>query len=480
MAGFGFRPSRTACKFGLGLILTVLGGYGLQYANAIGDTRTLTLHHVHTNEDITVTFKRNGRFDDAAMQKLNWFLRDWRRNEQVTVDPNLIDLLWEVHREVGAKAPVHVVCGYRAPETNSMLRARSNGVALFSQHMSGNAMDFFIPGISIEEVRVTALRLQSGGVGYYPGATGSRFVHLDTGNVRHWPRMTRDELVKVFPNERTIHIPADGHPLSGYALALADIERGANHRPGLQPKFNAFAKLDRGHEEEDASTGSIRQPQAAMRQASLQANLAVPAASTQAANTQAANKTPPLPPSRPAVFEVGKVFSPPGSKTVTVPHPVATASIFSPWPTSQKVDRVSPDVALAYAATARYEPTPKTPLQNVQRAAPQIPPETKQPPAAATLQSTAKVSPEVISPRLDNAWLRAVVLAPSMYRFMTATQLNPLDSRQLGALMQKPSSAVMMTFSASPYGDMNANAFSGKAVQFLATVNFGMRTAALR
>ncbi len=480
MADFVFGRSRTAHKFGLGLLMVVLGGYGLQYANAIGDTRTITLHHVHTNEDITVTYKRNGRFDDAAMQKLNWFLRDWRRNEQVTMDPELIDLLWEVHREVGAKAPIYVVCGYRAPETNALLRARSTGVALFSQHMSGNATDFFIPGVPIEQLRVTALRLQSGGVGYYP-TSGSPFVHLDTGNVRHWPRMTHDELVRVFPNERTIHIPADGRPLSGYALALADIERGANHRPASQARFTAFAKLDIAHEEEDAGTGSIRQPRAALqRQASLQ-----PISIAPVANSRVAVKTPPLPPSRPAVFEVGKVPSPPGSKTVTVPHPVAAASIFSPWPTSQQVDRVSPDVALAYAASARYEPAPRTQLQNVQRAALQIPPETKFPlegkrPAPAAAGNTAKASPTVIGPRFDNAWLRAVVLAPSMYHFMTSTQLNPLDSRQLGSFMQKPSSALMMTFSADPYDGMTANAFSGKAIQFMAVVNFGMRTAALR
>jgi uncharacterized protein YcbK (DUF882 family) len=485
MAGFGFRPSRTACKVGLGLVLTVLGGYGLQFANAIGDTRTITLHHVHTNEDITITYKRNGSYDDAAMQKLNWFLRDWRRNEQVTMDPTLIDLLWEVSREVGAKAPIYVVCGYRAPETNAMLRARSNGVAMFSQHMSGNATDFFIPGVPIEQLRATALRLQSGGVGYYP-TSGSPFVHLDVGNVRHWPRMTREELVKVFPDERTIHVPADGHPLSGYALALADIERGVNHRPSLLPKFNAFAKLERGHEEEDASTGSLRQPQAGLqRQASLQPAWIAPAAKSAPVTTQVASVTPPLPPSRPAVFEVGKVFSPPGSKTVTVPHPVATASMFSPWPTAQKVDRVSPDVALAYAAEARYEPAARTQLQNVQRAAPQIPPETRLPletkrSRPAPLENTAKNSPAAVTPRLDNAWLRAVVLAPSMYHFMTSTQLNPLDSRQFGVLLQKPSSALVMTFSAEPYGGMTATAFSGKAIQFMAVVNFGMQTAALR
>ena len=182
---------------------------------------------------------------------------------------------------------------------------------------------------------------------------------------------------------------------------------------------------------------------------------------------------------------VGKVPSPPGSKTVTVPHPVAAASIFSPWPTARKVDRVSPDIALAYAAEARYEPAARTPLQNVQRSNPQIPPEAKLPleskrTALAAPEITAKVLPSADSPRLDNAWLRAVVLAPSMYHFMTATQLNPLDSRQLGTLMQKPRTALVMSFSAEPYGGMTATAFSGKAIQFMAVINSGMQTAALR
>ncbi|HXF89520.1 MAG TPA: DUF882 domain-containing protein, partial [Xanthobacteraceae bacterium] len=214
---------------------------GPQRAGATGDTRTISLHHVHTREDITVTFKRNGRYDEAALQKLSHFLRDWRKNEQVRVDPQLIDLLWEVQREVGAKGPIHVICGYRSPETNAMLRARSNGVAMFSHHMTGSAIDFSIPGVPIEEVRVAALRLQGGGVGYYPNS-GSRFVHLDVGNVRHWPRMSREELVRVFPNQRTVHIPSDGQPLAGYALALADLERGV--RPVAAPKLAAAARTN--------------------------------------------------------------------------------------------------------------------------------------------------------------------------------------------------------------------------------------------
>ena len=71
---------------------------------------------------------------------------------------------------------------------------------------------------------IVGLRLQRGGVGFYP-TSGSPFVHLDTGTIRHWPRMTHEQLAKVFPDGRTVHIPSDGQPLPGYALALADVER---------------------------------------------------------------------------------------------------------------------------------------------------------------------------------------------------------------------------------------------------------------
>ena len=56
---------------------------------------------------------------------------------------------------------------------------------------------------------------------------------MDTGSIRHWPRIPREELVKIFPNGRTVHIPADGHPLPGYALALADVERQGHVPSGV-------------------------------------------------------------------------------------------------------------------------------------------------------------------------------------------------------------------------------------------------------
>ncbi|HEX4409280.1 MAG TPA: DUF882 domain-containing protein [Xanthobacteraceae bacterium] len=225
-----------AYSCGLALACFLTGANALQNAVAEGDTRTISLHHMHTGEDITITFKRDGRYDEAALEKLNWFLRDWRKAQQTQMDPHLIDLVWEVQHEAAPNTPIQVVCGYRSPETNAMLRHRSanTGVARFSQHMLGHAMDFYLPGVPLEHLREFGLRLERGGVGFYP-ESGSPFVHMDTGGVRMWPRMTHEQLARVFPDGRTVQIPTDGKPLSGYALALADIRKH-----GAEPSQNSI------------------------------------------------------------------------------------------------------------------------------------------------------------------------------------------------------------------------------------------------
>ncbi|WP_420825903.1 DUF882 domain-containing protein [Rhodobium orientis] len=193
--------------------------------SAFAETRSLTLYNTHTHERATITFKRNGRYVASGLRDLNRFLRDWRRNESIKMDPRLFDLIWSVYQRTGTSTPIHVVSGYRSPATNNMLRRRSRGVAKFSQHTLGKAMDFFIPGVKSSKIRVIGLRQQVGGVGYYP-RSHSKFIHLDTGRVRHWPRMTRSQLVQVFPNGNTLHVPSDGKPLPGYKTALSRAKSG--------------------------------------------------------------------------------------------------------------------------------------------------------------------------------------------------------------------------------------------------------------
>ena len=182
--------------------------------------RSLKLYFTHTGERAEIVFKRNGRYDRAGLEKINKILRDWRRNEPTRMDPQLIDLIWAIYQQAGGRDYIHVVSAYRSLATNNMLRSRSRGVAEKSQHTAGKAMDFFIPGVPLSKLRATALKFQGGGVGYYP-SSGSPFVHVDTGSVRYWPRMTRQQLLALFPNGETLYVPADGKPLQGYERALA-------------------------------------------------------------------------------------------------------------------------------------------------------------------------------------------------------------------------------------------------------------------
>lgn len=193
---------------------------------AAATERALYLYYTHTQETARIVFKRNGQYVQSGLNELNQFLRDWRRNEPTKMDPRLFDLVWEVYQEVGGSQPINIVSAYRSPATNAMLAANSNGVADNSQHMRGTAMDFFIPGIPLAKLRAAAMRKQVGGVGYYP-TSGSPFVHLDTGSVRAWPRMTRAQLKEIFPDGKTMHLPTDGTPLSqeGYQVAMAEWKR---------------------------------------------------------------------------------------------------------------------------------------------------------------------------------------------------------------------------------------------------------------
>jgi uncharacterized protein YcbK (DUF882 family) len=583
-------PAFYSCA--LALLFLLCGSRMLQNAIAEGDTRTISLHHIHTGEDITVTFKRDGRYDEAALEKLNWFLRDWRRQEEIRMDPHLIDLVWEVHRESGSQEPIWVVCGYRSPETNAMLRRRSGGVARFSQHMLGHALDFYIPGVALEQLRIIGLRLQRGGVGFYP-TSGSPFVHMDTGGVRHWPRMTREQLVRVFPDGRTVHIPSDGRPLAGYALALADIrKRGANpsemsleaardagvnvadagmaHR--VVNPFKKLLGLGRDDEDEDAGGAAATamaadQPTEPLRE---QAKAAVAATISRAEGKLAAEKAKLVQvasraeeklavdkaklaqaasraeeklaadkarlikvaakarlisraEAAPLALTPNQIIAArgfwqgvPDDATATrrmpfaanplaaLPQaPAVTTAATAPESTgslaaSAEADYEPSDAVLAYAEpgepqapfTAAVEMGTTTPRATVTGAVPVPAGNTALTiamkrisgrPASAILtvgnKSTAK-STEALA--LDDPWLRAILLSPSVERFLYITTLGARDFYSLAPLMVKPANSVMMRFSADPNPGLTQDHFSGTAIVFVSTVVYPLRTADLQ
>lgn len=203
-----------------------------------GETRSLKIYFVHTGEREEVVFKKNGRYVRRGLQRLDYLLRDWRRNEAAHMAPNLFDLLWQIYQLSGSKDYFHVVSGYRSPQTNAMLRrgVLGSAVAKHSRHMEGKAVDFYLPDVNLAYLRAIALKLQGGGIGYYP-VSGSPFVHVDVGSVRHWPRMSRPALAALFPDGKSLHVPSDGRPLSAYGLAAAEYrQRSASAIPVYSPR----------------------------------------------------------------------------------------------------------------------------------------------------------------------------------------------------------------------------------------------------
>jgi uncharacterized protein YcbK (DUF882 family) len=235
-------------------------------AVANGDTRTIVLTSDHTKESGSFTYMVDGAYDQATLDKLNWFLRDWRLNEPTKMDPKLFDIVWEVYRESGSKQPIDVLSAYRSPQTNAMLRRRSRQVAKYSQHMEGKAMDAHFQDVDTATIRNIAMRMEAGGVGFYPSGY-TPWVHIDSGDVRYWPRMNRDALARLFPDGKTVFIPSDGQPMPGYDQARAEIESRGGEVQVAHSDSNAHggggglfswlfgAKAGGADDEEEASGG---------------------------------------------------------------------------------------------------------------------------------------------------------------------------------------------------------------------------------
>jgi uncharacterized protein YcbK (DUF882 family) len=528
-----FASARVSYCCSLATLLLIIGCDGLQNATADGETRTISLHHIHLNEDTTVTYKRNGRYDEEALKKINMALRDWRSGEPTKMDPHLIDIVWEAHREVGSKGPIHVIGGYRAPGTNEMLRRRSSGVARHSLHMSGKAMDFFIPDVSLEDLRNAGLRLQRGGVGFYP-SSGSAFVHMDTGRVRHWPRIPETQLARVMSTARQVQL----------AAASATDRPGTAENAVVRRQPAVLAKMvspARGTDEDEdaeiaaaparvpsptprpeisrtvvaAVTPAVPLPQSRPAQAAsfeLASATSAPARPAQASSlmgratgTVSANDVitergywqglPELaegPPRPPAPIPLPR----PAGTTVASADPVTTGSL-APWPLPDRGERGATSGALAYApATEPVAPTRVAPMGSgnaraTAPAAPAAPTDTtvalkrsgSQPsllsatPAPAPM---ARVQTAKIIEQRDDPWMRAMIVTPSAQGFMSTSLLGAPDFRNLSPYLHKPHQSVMMTFSDDPYLGMTEDKFSGAAVIFVSTVTFQRRTAALR
>ena len=498
---------------GLTSLLLLMGAGSVHDATALNETRTLSFHHTHSEEDLTVTFKRDGRYDEQALKQLNHYLRDWRTQDETVMDRHLFDILWEVYRDVDGKQPVQIISSYRSPATNAMLRRRSSGVARFSQHMLGHAMDFFIPGVPLEQIRYAGLRLQRGGVGFYP-TSGSPFVHLDTGSIRHWPRMSHDQLAKVFPDGRTVHVPTDGVPLKGYELARADIEkRGDGDGAATIGKAGFFASLFKGksNDDEDEAASPVvneKPTTAAATDAKPADPVPVPRAKPQvaaafqlaSADAQLVKSKQPVAapaeqkPQTPADIINARGFWDDAGATPAQASPAQVAAIRAREALAATADpQPTASVPAAYQAMA-YAPAASSPVDrnNVVAASAPIPrsirPAPRNAAAVTEINSVAAKGPQgtgvATSTRLSagrgsDIWMRIMMLAPSAST-MSVTMLGDVDLTQMRGFFVKPQAVIAMRFSDDPMLGMSCDRFAGSAITTIETTSFVLRTASLR
>jgi len=154
-----------------------------QTAGMAPTERLLSFFNTHNREHLSVVYRRGNDYLPDALDKIKHVLRDPLNDSEDLIDPALLDFLYDLLEALGYQGEVHVVCGYRCVETNTLLHNRTRDVVLGSQHTKGRALDFRLPGVDSKKVWDAAKAMKRGGTGYYKA---SDFVHIDTGPVRFW------------------------------------------------------------------------------------------------------------------------------------------------------------------------------------------------------------------------------------------------------------------------------------------------------
>jgi uncharacterized protein YcbK (DUF882 family) len=129
---------------------------------AVAGKRELSFHHTHTGERLSIVYYADGDYLAKALDEVNHFLRDFRTGDVHPMDPELLDVLYDLRLATGSSGIYEVISAYRSPRT---------------------AIDVRLTDLATVDLRDGALRLARGGVGYY---RKSDFVHVDTGRVRRW------------------------------------------------------------------------------------------------------------------------------------------------------------------------------------------------------------------------------------------------------------------------------------------------------
>lgn len=153
------------------------------FLRGAGDIRRVSMYSGRTGERVDTIYWIEGKYIPEALKEINFFMRDWRTDTVIPIDPRTVDVAAASHRLLDTEEPYMMLSGYRSPATNAMLRESSKGVAVNSLHMRGMAVDLRLRSRSVSQMYSAAMSCRAGGVGRY---YNSDFVHMDCGNIRTW------------------------------------------------------------------------------------------------------------------------------------------------------------------------------------------------------------------------------------------------------------------------------------------------------
>jgi len=78
---------------------------------AMEPARSLSFRCVNTGEELTTKYFAGGKYLPGALHDVNHVLRDWRTNQVHPIDPELLDLVNDLHQATGSTLPIEVICG---------------------------------------------------------------------------------------------------------------------------------------------------------------------------------------------------------------------------------------------------------------------------------------------------------------------------------------------------------------------------------
>src|SRR6476659_3478809 len=82
------------------------------------DRREVAFVHTHTGERLDAVYYHHGNYDQGALLRVAYTLRDFRSGDVHTIDPMLLDALFELQVRADHDKPYQIISAYRSPKTN--------------------------------------------------------------------------------------------------------------------------------------------------------------------------------------------------------------------------------------------------------------------------------------------------------------------------------------------------------------------------